>query len=282
MTTHKSRFVALIAIALILASNSFALGPEGHRIVAALAEERLSMSARQRIKALLGNRDLPAVANYADQIRNSRPETKMWHFVDIPVTAAGYDESRDCRATDQGDCIIAELVRARSEVLDTRLPRQRRAEALKFIVHLMGDLHQPMHCADNNDRGGNTVTVKWFGAPSNLHRVWDSDIISESRLSEKDYVAQLDSWLDSQDQAALLRGSVIDWAMESHQLAKQHAYVDVTSDLGPDYYDANESVMDEQLAKGGLRLAKFLNDMFRPRAGKGMQRAKAARPPAGN
>jgi hypothetical protein len=261
---------------LVFTTNSFGWGAQGHRIVAAVAQERLSASARQQIRALLGNRDLPSVANYADQVRNDRPETRMWHFVDIPVGESTYVPSRDCAASNQGDCVVAELERARAEVLDASLPKERRADALKFIVHLIGDLHQPMHCADNNDHGGNTVKVSWFGTPSNLHRVWDSDIIREAGLSEKDYVAQLDSWLDTQDEKALARGSVTDWAMESHKQAKDHAYVNVSSDLGSDYYDANQSVIDEQLAKGGVRLASFLNDMFRSKGEKPAKNAKTA------
>jgi S1/P1 Nuclease len=285
MTTHRSKlaskFAALICVVLLLTSNSLAFwGPQGHRIVAALADERLSASARQQIRALLGNRDLPAVANYADQVRNDRPETRMWHFVDISIQENGqdrYDAGRDCKASKQGDCIVAELARARAEVLDTSLPKSKRADSLKFIVHLIGDLHQPLHCADKDDRGGNSVKVQWFGSPSNLHRVWDSDIIQKKGLSEKDYVAQLDDWLDSQDQKALAKGNVTDWMMESHQLAREHAYVDVASDLGSDYFDANESVIDEQLAKGGVRLAKFLNDMFSPQGGTPKKHIKTTR-----
>lgn len=270
MSQRFARITAVPMLFLLLNSSSFAWGPEGHRIVALLAQQRLSPAAKSQVRALLGNNGLAAVANYADQIRTSRPETSNWHFVDIPLDETAYDPTRDCQSTDHGDCVIAELARARADVLNKRLAKAKRAEALKFIVHFIGDLHQPLHCADNHDRGGNQVAVDWFGEKSNLHRVWDSDIITETRLAEADYVDQLNGWLDSQDEKALGQGTTTEWAQEAHKQAHDHSYVSVpgpelvanNANLGSDYFDANEPVVDQQLANAGVRLAKFLNDMF--------------------
>src|SRR5689334_13070574 len=231
MSQRFTRITSILALFLLLNTSAFAWGPEGHRIVAMLAQQRLSPAAKAQMRALLGNNGLAAVANYADLIRTSRPETSNWHFVDIPFGETTYDPARDCQASDHGDCVIAELARARADVLNKKLTRAKRAEALKFIVHFVGDLHQPLHCADNHDRGGNQVAVDWFGQKSNLHRVWDSDIISETRLAEADYVDQLNGWLDSQDEKALGQGTTTDWAQEAHKQAHDHSYVSVP---GPD------------------------------------------------
>ncbi len=256
MSLRFTRATAVLALVLLVNMNTFAWGPEGHRIVALLAQQRLTPAAKAQVRSLLGSRGLAAVANYADQIRPSRPETANWHFVDIPLNEAAYDEARDCKATDHGDCVIAELARARADALNTRLSKAKRAEALKFIVHFVGDIHQPLHCTDNNDRGGNQVNVDWFGQSSNLHRVWDSNIITETHLAEADYVDQLNGWLDSQDEKALAQGTTTDWAQEAHKQAHDHSYVNVpggglvpnNANLGSDYFDANEPVVDQQLA----------------------------------
>lgn len=224
-----------------------------------------SLSAKAGVKQLLGRHTLESVANYADQIRAQRPATYNWHFVDVPKDATDYDPARDCQSGPKGDCVIAELARAQADLKNKSLAKAKRAEALKFVVHFVGDLHQPLHCSDNNDKGGNDVKVKFLGKPSNLHRVWDSDIITAEHPTAVDYADQLDSWLDSLDTAAVQKGTTTDWALAAHKLAKDDAYnIPADGDLDTSYVDANDPVIDEQLAVAGLRLAAILNAAFAP------------------
>lgn len=269
------------ALALLLSFMSgvpafvFGWGAEGHRIVARTAQRNLSAKARQEILRLLQpGETLESVANWADTIRNSRPETKNWHFVDIPVNANAYDPVRDCPRTPFGDCIINALNESRSILADPgRLEsfrnvlanpqesRQARAEALKFLVHFIGDLHQPLHCADDHDRGGNDVHVTFFGVSSNLHKVWDSDIIAKAGLNPTaNRVAALSM---TGETLTLQEDSFADWALESHRLAVEQAYkIPANKRLGQNYYQSNRLVVDRQLLKAGQRLAAILNEIF--------------------
>lgn len=261
--------IALCAVILV-PSNLMAWGPEGHIVIAKIAAARLSPSAKTAVRQLLGRRSLASVANFADQVRGQRPETANWHFVDIPRDLSDYNSARDCKASPKGDCVIAEIARLQVDLRNHSLSRKKRVEALKFLVHFVGDLHQPLHCSDHDDRGGNDVHVTLLGQSSNLHRVWDSGIIDQVHLSTDDYADQLDTWLDSQDTATIEEGTTVDWALDAHKLAKDHAYV-IPDDhqLDTSYVDDNQPVVDQQLAFAGLRLAKVLNDTFAPAAHRG-------------
>src|SRR5258706_8469292 len=163
-----------LCLAVFMPANLMAWGPEGHIVVAKIAAAHLTPSAKTGVKQLLGRHTLDSVANFADQVRSQRPETAAWHFVDIPKDATDYNSDRDCKETPKGDCVIAELARAQADLKNKSVTKAKPAEALKFVVHFVGDLHQPLHSSDNGDRGGNDVKVDFLGRASNLHRVWDS------------------------------------------------------------------------------------------------------------
>ena len=182
------------------------------------------------MQALLGSEDFVAAATWADEIRSQRPETYNWHFVDIPFGEMKYDAARDCKPTPQGDCVIAQLERARKDLTDASLPQERRKEALKWLIHLVGDLHMPLHAIDNHDRGGNDVIVNLVGQPPpdpgvrvNLHGVWDTRLIAIHNPDEASYVESLTTAFKGQQ----LFGTPIDfttWAEQSHQIAVEYAY----------------------------------------------------------
>ena len=238
-----------------------AWGDAGHRIVALVAADRLSPAVATAAHNLLEGKTLAEVATEADRIRQFRPETKNWHFVDIPKNATDYDPTRDCQPTDNGDCAIAAIERFRTTLADATKPTADRKEALTFLVHLLGDLHQPLHCANNNDRGGNEVKVKWFGKRSNLHAIWDTGIIEEAALTDREFADEIAGGVTAAEVASIQAGTVIDWALEAHKLAKTHAYkISASKLLGPQYYDANADTVDQQLLRAGLRLAKVLNE----------------------
>jgi hypothetical protein len=255
---------------------ALAWGQQGHRIVARIAQRNLSPRARQEVRKLLRpGETLESVATWADVIRDSRPETKRWHYVDIPLKETGYDPARDCQRTPFGDCIIqaldesrailadpARLERLKLILADERESRQARSEALKFLVHFVGDLHQPLHCADNDDASGNRLKVTFFGVSTNLHKVWDTDIIARAGFGQ---TANRAAALPMARETVMLAGeSFVDWALEAHRLAAEHAYKGIPANkrLGQDYYLKNRSVIDGQLQRAGLRLAKLLNEVF--------------------
>ena len=162
MLSRIGRHALFLALPLVLVClaplRANAWGGTGHRIVAMIAEGRLTPRARAEVRRLLGNNvSLSSVAVIGADLRSSRPETGNFHFVDIPIESNGtFDPARDCEPSQRGDCVLAALERFRAELADESQSRGRRAFALKFIVHLVGDMHQPLHCAEHaGDRGGN-------------------------------------------------------------------------------------------------------------------------------
>jgi hypothetical protein len=248
--------VSLVCVGVMAAAGS-AWGTTGHQIIAELAQRKLSAAAEKQVTTLLHGATLASVASWADDVRNSRPETARWHFVDIPRQATGYDARRDCVPEAQGDCVIAAIERFKRVLADEQRPEPERAEALKFIVHFVGDLHQPLHCIDDHDRGGNGVQVTLFGQRTNLHAVWDSGLIGHAGLTAAAYATRL----EAVDVDA--GGTPISWAEEAHRTAIDHAYlIPVDHDLEETYYDANRPIIDVQLARAGARLARLLNEIL--------------------
>ena len=263
-------WLALIPTCLTLAPAGMAWGPKGHEVVARVAAAHLSEKARKGVQGILNLKSfsrgkvasaLAGIANEADAIRDDRPETKNWHFVDIPIDENAYVASRDCKPTDLGDCVIQALARERAELAKTNSKRRR--EALLFVVHFMGDLHQPLHASDKGDRGGNLTIVKLFDQRSKLHGVWDSGIIELFDLTSAQYASDVLDLLGGDSPASRQAGDPIAWALESHTLARTNAYnIPANKKLGDDYVDTNAPVIDEQLLRGGLRLARVLNEIF--------------------
>ena len=154
---------ALVLAVGIAPPPCLAWGVEGHRIIAAIAADELTPVAKRQIEQLLGSPDasrgMIEASTWADEIRSSRPQTASWHFVDIPIGSAGYDYLRDCI---RQNCVVSQIDRVERALADKRVLASGRAEALRFLIHFVGDVHQPLHAADNRDKGGNgTRVVLW-------------------------------------------------------------------------------------------------------------------------
>jgi hypothetical protein len=257
-----------------------AWGAKGHKIVAMIAANRLDSAAQRQVRSILADDPaggtLPAIAFWADVVKKtSRPQTENWHFVNIPVgeQPAAFDRARDCRPNPRrGDCIVAAVERLIERLADVRTPARERREALKFVTHLVADLHQPLHCAERgDDRGGNGVDVTLLGERGwTLHSVWDSGLLTEGGLSPNKYVQKLTQWLHTQNTARIAAGTPMDWANQAHALAVSHAYRTPTgrsignrAKLDRRYVDAALVVVDQQLARAGVRLAAVLNATLR-------------------
>jgi len=256
--------LALFLILLLTPSSLYAWAREGHEIIAILAEQRLHPEVRDAVNALLGGTTFIEAASWADKVRNQ--QTAPWHYVNIDITETKYDATRDCP---QDQCVVGQIERFRKVLGNSAADFKKRQKALKYLIHLVGDLHQPLHAGDNYDHGGNDVEVEFIGEtidpyrhkPWNLHAVWDSGILEVGDHDAHHFAERLNVWLNTQPEGTFQNGSVVDWAMESHDIARDHVYV-LPDDhkLGEDYYRANVPVVDRQLAKAGVRLAKFLND----------------------
>ena len=215
---------AILCSSLLGPSTAWAWGREGHRIVALIAAHRLTPVARGQVADLLGPdvpRAMETASTWADEIRNERPETERWHFVDIEISGPGYDAARDCP---RGDCVVAQILKDERRVADTRLATPARAEALRFLIHFVGDMHQPLHCADHRDRGGNSVRVILGGEETNLHTVWDTAIVAGLGDDPASVAAGLDARITPREADAWSRGGAADWANESFTIAKRDIY----------------------------------------------------------
>ncbi|MGH7179841.1 MAG: S1/P1 nuclease, partial [Tepidisphaeraceae bacterium] len=204
-----------------------------------------------------------------DEVRDERQETSPWHYVNIPYSADGFDRVRD---GNHGDNVADRLEYFANLLNDRTAPPEERIEALKFLVHFAGDIHQPLHCADrNNDRGGNGRLVFFLDKKQavNLHKVWDTEILEESMRKTKMtvYAGKLAARITPKQASQWCDGTPQEWAEQGHRLAVTCAYAGVPVDGPPpklkrDYVTRNVVIVDEQLSKAGVRLAWILNRIF--------------------
>lgn len=264
----RARFSIIgLLLVLPLANQAFGWGHEGHQVVANIAERHLTDAARAKALAILGSDgSLVAVATWADDIRHMRSNTAPWHFIDIPLNQNTIDAAAVCN---NGDCVTAAITHFVGVLKDPNSSAADKNEALKFVVHFVGDLHQPLHCEDNNDRGGNNKNVTFFTKKANLHSTWDTLVIERIDNNPDTFSDTLDQSIDPAKIPQWEQGTVEDWALESHKFAQDPAYKQVPAVkskvknknpvLADAYVAAVQPVIDLQLQKAGIRLAHILN-----------------------
>ena len=270
--------VAIFLVTLLSSFDLHAWGVQGHRLVGLIAADRLTPVAKQNVAWLLDGQTLADVASWADTITGEQVQTSYWHYLNIPPDAAGYDRDRDCpkqpgveagsRNDRWRDCVVDRIAYWEERLGNPKLDRADRATAMKFVVHFIGDLHQPFH-ALGVGRGGNDVKVRVFGqsdcgndparpSPCNLHSVWDSRLIARHNLDDASYVSSLKKLIDGKRLAAQPAGTPAQWAEQSFRLAKE-ALVTDGADINDGYYRRHITVIDERIALAGVRLAASLN-----------------------
>ncbi|HTS61310.1 MAG TPA: S1/P1 nuclease [Candidatus Acidoferrales bacterium] len=256
------RRLALIAC-VITPLRVSAWGPEGHDLVARLASAHLNPAAAAKVKEILGpDTSMTSVSSWADQVRNSRRDTAPWHFVDIPITKPHLDLVRDCP---KGDCVVVKIEEFRKILADPATGPAQRREALMFLIHFIGDMHQPLHCSDNKDRGGNEVRLDFFGRNQNLHSIWDGGLLG--RMGTEDVLfAQFSKDLTDKRAKKWGKGSVREWAEESHKAGVKTVYGKLPkppaggpAKITPEYEKAADPLIQQQIEKAGARLAATLN-----------------------
>ena len=258
--------LALSTIAL-LPSGAWAWGGEGHRTIALIAADRLTPAARAEVSDLLGGDargSMEEVSTWADEIRRDRPETAPWHYVNIEISTNGYDAGRDCSA---GDCVVAQVQKDERILADHQLAKPVRAEALRFLIHFVGDLHQPLHCADNHDRGGNEVRVLVGAGETNLHAVWDTNVVAALGQNPDQVASGLVAQITPEEANSWSRGAPEDWANETFGIAKRVIYPALPGAGGTtapivlprDYAARQRPVTAVQLERAGVRLAVMVN-----------------------
>jgi hypothetical protein len=277
-------------------SPSLAWGCQGHQIAALIAQNHLTPETRKLAEGLLrenpidpearascGARELgllAAASTWADDIRRERPETAPWHYINIPRAAEQASLEKYCGSR---GCITEAIASEWAILKDAGAPRRRRAEALRFLIHFVADLHMPLHASDNNDLGGNCVPLQYFGRTPvegarffspNLHEVWDTSIL-QTDLGDsgvRQYAQSLDAGFRENGAERQKAGDGIeDWAWESHELANSIVYSGLTPPVPVEKPLPVRSCSDaiivikDRLARAGLRLAALLNEALEPR-----------------
>jgi hypothetical protein len=243
-------------------------GRIGHRVSARLTETLLTPATKAAIRDLLApGESLADVSTWPDEIRRDRPETGPWHYVNVPITEKGYDP----KFCPPEGCVVGKIPDFLAILKDPKASRDQKREALKFLVHFVQDMHQPVHVGDRRDRGGNDLQVQFFNEGSNLHRVWDSGLLERVVRDEAKTFDRLRPAFNDEFVKANSPGTVIDWANESHAAARD-AYNDPTTGqplkkgatLGEAYQAKNIPVAERRILQSAARLARLLNESLDP------------------
>lgn len=259
-----------LALAVVAVSFGSALGWDkaGHQAVVRIAASRLTPAVQAAVADFLDSPDavtgMDKYAAWADEIRKGRYSTAPWHYVDIPITSDGYDAARDC-AND--DCVVAQITKEITVLKDKTLAKPVRAEALMFLIHFVGDIHQPLHCANNDDKGGGKVVVMAGPQKTNLHAVWDTATVNAIGTDPAAIATLLSSKITPDVAAAWSTGTPEQWANEGFAIAKLKIYPQFPGSgstlapiILPATYPASVGpITAVQLAKAGVRLAAVLN-----------------------
>jgi hypothetical protein len=261
-------------------SPAWAWGRNGHRIVAKFAQTRLNSAARAAILDILEDgEDIADASTWPDEHKS--PHDAPWHYVNVPIDQNAYD---DQFCDSQKGCVVEKIKEFRKVLKDPSAGDMDKRRALRFLVHLVGDIHQPLHVGDHNDRGANQVHVRYFQRGTNLHNVWDDQILffdpskdqddlGDPTVDEGAWVTRLVKFTDD-TKAAAWSGTTKpeDWATESLRFAKKAYHTNPDDDssdmitsgtrLGDEYEAAGIKVVELRLAQAGVRLANVLNELF--------------------
>jgi hypothetical protein len=240
-------------------SSEVKWGKTGHRTIGKIADNYLDDNIKNKIQKLLNMKSLAFTSTYADEIKSDKryKEFYTWHYINMPLDS-NYEDSEK---NPKGDMVTG-IAYCKKIITDKNSSDNDKAFYLKILIHLIGDLHQPMHVALAEDKGGNNVKLKWFGEDSNLHKVWDSEMINKYRMSYSELAENADV-LTNEQVLAIQKGSIVDWVNETHQITTTiYATVNEGENLRYRYSYNHFNTVRTQLQIAGIRLAKVLNDLF--------------------
>jgi S1/P1 Nuclease len=257
--------VALVVLFFYLPSVCSAWGVLGHRIVGQIADSYLTPKAKLEIKKILGNESIAMASNWPDFIK-SDPAYKYlspWHYVNIKA-GLNMDSLSIYLMADTGANAFTKINFIVNELkVNKLLPTDKKQLYLRLLIHIIGDIHQPLHVGREEDRGGNAIKVKWFGDESNLHQVWDDKLISFQQMSYTEYATAINFTTLAQ-RTAWQKQTLTQWMYDSYLLAEK-VYKETPPDTRLDYVYNYKFVfaLNDQLLKGGVHLAGVLNDIFK-------------------
>jgi len=255
----------LVCFFTLNSTEAFAWGTTGHRVVAEIAENHLSCKTKRQIKKIIGNQPLAYWANWPDFIKSDSgwKMADSWHYLNFPggLSKESFNEtlnnSSDENLYKRTLILIDELKNHKN------LSPEKKREDFYFLIHLIGDAHQPLHIGREEDLGGNKIEIEWFKQTTNLHSLWDSKLVDFQQYSYTEYAEVLD-FHDRKYNKKLTEGNLNDWLFDCYQKSENiYANVKPGDKLSYKYNYDYVSTLKEQLLKGGLRLAKVLNEVLR-------------------
>jgi hypothetical protein len=255
----------VLGIAIIYAPlQSMAWGTEGHRVAGQIADSYLTPKARAAIKAILGNETIAITSNWADFIKSdpSYSYLSSWHYIDLDKSYT-YPELKEYLDQDTKVDAYTKLNFLIGELKNKNLGKENKLLYLRMLIHIVEDVHQPLHVGHTDDKGGNDIKVTWFNNPTNLHSVWDSQIIEFQQLSYTEYTASINHTTIA-ERAKWQKAPISEWIFESSQIAGKIYDEAKNGDSISGYkYNFNHiDTVNQQLLKAGVRLAGVLNQIF--------------------
>lgn len=254
-------------IPVLLVACSFMLiswGVVGHRAIGKIAENHLTPKAKAAVEKLLGTESLAMVSTYPDEIRSYQQYayTAPWHYVNLPDGLTYEAFSTQLKALDKPNVYKA-LLNCVADLKDPAKTNEEKVFALKFLVHLVGDLHQPMHTGHSEDSGGNAVKVKLMRKESNLHGLWDSGLIDYAGMSYNELAASCDH-TSTQEAKQWQKEDVVKWTYESYEISRQlYAEAAQNPEFDYNYYPKHADIVKKRIAQAGIRLAGILNEIYK-------------------
>lgn len=239
-------------------------GVVGHKTVAAIAENHLTANAKGAIQSLLGNESIADVASWADEVRNEPEyrETGPWHYVNLSI-GMSYEQFASAVTAQGKNNIYGALLNCQNELKSKTTSREQKITALKFIVHFVGDAHQPMHVSRAEDKGGNTIQVQFDGKGTNLHSLWDSKLIDKQGLTFEQMAKEYDTATPVEIKK-WQNDTMMQWLWESYQLSSRlYTEANKGSKLGDSYYKQHIAIVQQRIEMAGIRLAGVLNEVFK-------------------
>jgi hypothetical protein len=260
----KKLFLLFVACFIFLSSSFAWWGQTGHRIVGEIADMYLTNKARKAIREILGDESIAITSNWADFIKSDTSFNYLspWHYVNVKQ-GLSQAEFNDVLARDTIADAYTKLNFLIAELKNKQLALDKKKMYLRLLIHIVGDIHQPLHVGRSEDLGGNRVRVIWFGDSTNLHSVWDDRMIESQDLSYTEYVKAINHSTKEQ-RNQWQQQPMTEWFYESYQLAGK-VYSSVTQPhqrLSFRYNFDHIGTMNSQLLKGGVRLAGLLNSIF--------------------
>lgn len=258
--------ISLVAFLFYFPLKAMCWGQLGHRIVAEIADSYLTAKTKAEIKKILGYESIAMASNWADFIKSDTAYRYLdkWHYIDFEKNLS-YSQLKEVLKKDTGTVKDAygAIVFLTKELKKETLPLYKKQMYLKLLIHIVGDVHQPLHVSPEGSAGGNDIKLQWFGQASNLHRVWDSDLIEEQQLSYTEYSNYLNHTTAAQRQK-LQSEPLSKWLYDSYVIAQDlHTEITETNPrLGYRYNYDHIQTLNEQLLKGGVHLAGLLNGIF--------------------